>query len=215
MQKRAVCPLCAGAGINQYYEDKQRVYLQCSRCELVHVPAEHWLDAAAERAEYDLHQNSGADPGYRRFLSRLSEPMLERLQPGMAGLDFGCGPGPVLAQMLREQGLQVDLFDPFYFDDPALLRKQYDFITASEVVEHLQRPAEEFERLFCMLRPGGVLGIMTKLVRSPEAFSGWHYIRDLTHIAFYSRRTFEYIAARFGADLSFSGQDVILLEMKD
>ena len=32
------------------------------------------------------------------------EPLLARLGPASHGLDYGCGPGPALATMLREEG---------------------------------------------------------------------------------------------------------------
>jgi 16S rRNA G1207 methylase RsmC len=38
-------------------------------------------------------------------------------------LDFGCGPGPTLSILLAEQGQQVDLYDPFYHDDPSVFAK--------------------------------------------------------------------------------------------
>ncbi len=55
---------------------------------------------------------------------------------------------------------------------------------------------------------------MTKLVIDKEAFRSWHYIRDMTHISFYSRPTFEYIAEQFNAELTFISSDVILLMKK-
>ncbi|MGB2360319.1 MAG: methyltransferase, partial [Porticoccaceae bacterium] len=62
------------------------------------------MSSAAEKAIYDQHQNSPDDLQYRRFLSRLTEPLLERLGPCSRGLDFGCGPGPTLSVMMAEQG---------------------------------------------------------------------------------------------------------------
>ena len=70
---------------------------------------------------------------------------------------------------------------------------------------------KEFAALFAMLNTGGWLGIMTKLVIDKHAFSRWHYIRDMTHICFYSPITFEYLAQRFNAPCSFFSKDVILL----
>ena len=88
----------------------------------------------------------------------------------------------------------------------------YPITPSTEVVEHLRDPGSEFATLFAMLKPGGWLGIMTKLVIDKDAFSRWHYIRDLTHIAFYSRDTFAFIARRFQARLKVVGNDVILLQ---
>ena len=208
------CPLCRGDHIDPYYEDKDRTYLNCLNCKLVFVPPCYWLTAEDEKAIYDLHENDPQDPGYREFLSRLSAPLAEILDSNQKGLDFGCGPAPTLSVLLEEQGQQMDLYDPFYHNDPSVFSKKYDFISASEVVEHLHDPDREFGALFGMLKPGGWLGMMTKLVIDKQAFRQWHYIRDMTHICFYSRRTFEYIAQRFDADLYFVASDVILLNRR-
>ena len=205
------CPLCDSDDIDSFYQDKNRIYLRCENCRLVSVPKCYWLSAEDEKATYDLHENNAQDQGYRQFLSRLSTPLLEKLDSNRKGLDFGCGPGPTLSALLEAQGQQVDLYDPFYFNDPSVFHKKYDFITATEVVEHLHDPKQAFVELFKMLKRGGWLGIMTKLVMDEHAFRQWHYIRDLTHICFFSRNTFEYLAQHFNADLDFVASDVILL----
>lgn len=208
------CPLCASEDLSAYFEDKKRRYLHCLQCSLVFVPRRYRLSAEDEKATYDLHENNPEDQGYRRFLSRLSTPLLERLDPDQKGLDFGCGPGPTLSVVLAEQGHRMDLYDPFYYNDPSVLDNKYDFICATEVVEHMHDPDKDFTALFKMLNQGGWLGIMTKLVIDQLAFSKWHYIQDPTHICFYSRSTFAYLAQRFNAELGFIGNDVILLNKK-
>ena len=209
-----ICPLCRRKDLAPFFEDQKRVYLNCLYCELVFVPKTYWLSPEQEQAVYDLHLNDVQDPGYRRFLSRLSAPLLKNLRPNQKGLDFGCGPGPALAAMMEEAGHEMALFDPFYFNTPAVLLRQYDFIITTEVVEHLRDPHGAFDTLFTILKPGGWLGIMTKQVIDRDAFSRWHYIRDMTHICFYSPPTFEYLARRFNATLDFVGNDVILLNKK-
>jgi len=208
------CPLCGSQPSELFFENKFRQYLRCADCQLVFVPQHCWLSSEEEKATYDLHENDVHDQGYRQFLSRLTIPLLEKLPPHQQGLDFGCGPGPALAAMLEEQGHQVDLFDLHYHNDPAVFEKQYDFICATEVVEHLHQPDKELTRLFSLLKSGGWLAIMTKLVIDQQAFSQWHYIRDLTHICFFSPATFNYLAQRFSAELSFVTKDVILLQRK-
>ena len=207
------CPLCGTGNPKPYFEDKFRPYFQCTHCQLVFVPSSHWLGPEEEKAVYDLHVNDPGDEGYRRFLSRLTLPLLEKLDSRCRGLDFGCGPGPALAAMVEEGGHAMDLFDPVYF--PRDLAEPYDFITATEVVEHFRHPAKEFNTLFALLKPGGWLGLMTKQVLDQRAFAQWHYIRDLTHICFYSPPTFEYLADRFNAHLTFVGKDVILMQRKN
>lgn len=205
-----LCPLCRNSGVQAFARDAARNYYQCGRCNLVFVPPEFHLPAAGEKAQYDLHSNLD-EPGYRRFLQRVCHPLLERLDAAASGLDFGCGPGPVLATMLREQGHSVALYDQFYFPDKCVLLQQYDFITATEVFEHLQYPQQEIETLWSCLRSGGTLALMTKLVRDQAAFSIWHYKTDPTHIIFFSLKTFEFLAQHLQAQLEFFGSDVILL----
>jgi len=209
-----VCPLCAGTACKKYYQDKNRNYVQCSECGLVFVPQRFHLSKEEEKAIYDLHENDPQDGGYQKFLSRLTEPLVQRLPPNQHGLDFGCGPGPTLSIMLQRAGHRVDLYDPFYHNDLLVFSRTYDFICATEVVEHLREPSEAFAALFAMLKPGGWLGLMTKMVIDQKAFSRWHYIRDATHICFYSRHTFATIAQRFSAELQFVADDVILLHKK-
>jgi 2-polyprenyl-3-methyl-5-hydroxy-6-metoxy-1,4-benzoquinol methylase len=170
------------------------------------------LSPAEEKAEYDLHRNSPDDVGYRRFLSRTVEPLAARLAPASNGLDFGCGPGPTLSVMLEEAGHQVALYDPFYANDQSVFKRQYDFITATEVVEHLRRPGEELARLWACLAPGGFLAVMTKRVINRQAFARWHYKADRTHICFFSAQTFEWLAKQWQAGLVFEGKDVAILE---
>ncbi|MDD4915240.1 MAG: class I SAM-dependent methyltransferase [Methylococcales bacterium] len=176
------------------------------------VPEHQHLDASQEKAIYNLHQNHDADPGYRRFLSRLIAPLLPLLAPGCRGLDFGCGPGPVLADMLRQAGHDMALYDPFYADFPKNLHKQYAFITCSEVVEHFRRPAAEFARLFSLLSLDGHLAIMTKRLLNAEAFSRWHYKQDQTHIAFYSEASLQWLAEHYQCQIVFVGRDVLIFK---
>ncbi len=205
------CPLCHDSDSVEYHSDSRRRYLQCPRCHLVYVPARYHLDPGAEKAEYDKHQNSTDDPGYRRFLGRLAEPLGKRLAAGSRGLDFGCGHGPALADILGSKGLPVALYDLYYYPDTTALHGSYDFICATEVIEHLAHPDREIRVLWQLLARGGTLALMTKLVINPTRFASWHYIRDPTHIAFYSRSTMRWLAHRFGARLEFVDDDIIFL----
>ncbi|TNE93273.1 MAG: class I SAM-dependent methyltransferase [Gammaproteobacteria bacterium] len=204
------CPLCASSQVEHYLADSRRDYLQCGVCRLVFVPPHQHLSAAQEKAHYDLHENDPADPGYRKFLSRLATPLLEKLADKSAGLDFGSGPGPTLSLMMAEAGHRVAIFDPYYAPDPSCLRQHYDFITATEVVEHLSRPGEELDRLWSLLNVGGWLGLMTKRVSGREAFTRWHYKNDPTHICFYSRETFGHLGLKWQAEVLYPDADVVL-----
>lgn len=211
------CPLCASGDTARYHRDARREYRRCRRCELVFVPPGQRLPPDAERAVYDQHENSPDDPGYRRFLSRLFEPLRERLAPGApgaAGLDFGCGPGPTLSVMFEEAGHPMTIYDPFYAPDAAALERRYDFITATEVAEHLFEPGRELRRLAALLPEGGWLGLMTKRATTREAFARWHYILDPTHVCFFSEASFAWLAGELGMTVEFPAADVALLQKR-
>lgn len=209
------CPLCQHRHVSPFHRDQQRTYQRCNQCCLVFVDAHFHLSEEQEKAEYDLHRNSPLDPGYRQFLGRLVEPLLQRLPDHSRGLDFGCGPGPTLSVMLEEHGHRVALYDYFYARDESVWQQQYHFITATEVVEHLSQPHAILPKLWSHLQPGGVLGIMTKLVKDRDAFANWHYRNDPTHISFFSRETFLWLGEQWNAAVEFIGADVILISARD
>jgi len=214
-----ICTLC-GDCTEHYSQDKRRDYFECQSCSLVQVPKEQRLSLIEEKVEYDKHENNADDLGYRRFLFRMLDPMLEALtgrdKANLLGLDFGSGPEPVLQRMFFERGVKQHIYDIFYAPDtsPLDVNSHYDFITTTEVVEHLHAPGFELERLWSLLTAGGVLGVMTKRVTSLEAFQQWHYKNDPTHVCFFSIATFEYLAQKWGAELSVISNDVVFLKKK-
>ncbi|MDH6018164.1 class I SAM-dependent methyltransferase [Vibrio splendidus] len=205
------CPLCHHQGVNHYFEDKRRAYQQCQQCELVFVKPEQRLEAKEEKAHYDLHENDPSDAGYRRFLSRIADPLTDKISSNSHGLDFGCGPGPTLSIMLEEAGHTMELYDIYYHPEASVLEKTYDFMTATEVIEHLYHPDKVWQQWLNLVKPKGWIGLMTKLVIDVDAFAGWHYKNDPTHVVFFSRQTFQFLAERDKLELEFFGNDVILL----
>jgi hypothetical protein len=130
--------------------------------------------------------------------------------PGSHGLDFGSGPGPTLSIMFEEAGHTMSLYDYYYARQPAALNREYDFITATEVVEHLHHPGKELDRLWKCLKPGGYMGIMTKLYPQCETFAEWPYKNDLTHVCYFSHLTFEWLAVHWQAEATLIDDGVII-----
>jgi hypothetical protein len=178
-------------------------------------PEDH-PSTAEEARRYQLHRNDPADPGYRAFLRRLLDPAAKHLGPGARGLDYGCGPEPVLASLARDHGLGCDAFDPLFHSQPP--SPPYDFVMASEVFEHFRAPAREIARIVPFLDPGGpgrrggLLAVMTLAWRDGADLARWHYLSDPTHLAVYREETFDWIAAHYGLRVEWSdGERVILL----
>jgi hypothetical protein len=206
------CPLCEADRSILRAQAHGRSYFQCEECRLTFVDPGQLPDEEAERAHYGHHQNDPGDTRYRRFLSRLAEPLAARLKEGAEGLDYGSGPGPTLSVMLEEQGYRMRIFDPFFSPDQSALDRSYDFITASEVVEHFHSPREEFERLDTLLRPGGWLAIMTELLGDERGLSEWRYARDPTHVVFLSSATLGWLSEHHGWQLVVPRENVALFQ---
>lgn len=206
------CPICRAAHPEPFLQVDGRDYWRCPRCAARFLDPRQHPSPEAELSHYRQHHNDPANAGYRRFLRRLAEPLLERLAPASQGLDYGCGPGPALAEMLREQGHRVALYDPLFQPDPAPLRAHYDFVTCTETAEHFHHPAEEFDRLGTLLRPGGWLALMTCFQTDDSRFARWHYRRDPTHVVFYREETLRYLAAERGFSCIIPTKDVALMQ---
>ena len=209
-----LCPLCAGSESRFYYQDSKRSYRLCLRCALIFVPDIYYLSSGEEKAQYDLHQNHPQDLAYRKFLSQLFNPLTRKTPPPATGLDYGSGPGPTLSVMLEEAGYDMKIYDIFYATAPQVLERRYDFISCTEVVEHLHQPGRVIAELFGRLHPGGWMGIMTRLTNSRIAFVAGHYHVDPTHVCFFSRDSFSYLANELDAHLEIVSDQVILLQKR-
>lgn len=205
------CPVCRVSPLRPFVTVAGRAYSRCDVCLATALDRPHWLDSATERAHYDLHQNDPADVRYRAYLSRFSEPFLERLSPGALILDYGCGPGPALAAMFEEAGHTVRLYDPHFQPETAVLTGPYDAIACTETAEHFHAPAVEFDRLGALLRPGGWLGLMTCFQTDDDRFVTWQYRTDPTHVVFYREATLRIVADQRGWHFECPRKDVALM----
>lgn len=207
------CPLCQCEDTKDYFRDKFRLYQFCKNCQLVFVTSNYLISEEAEKERYDLHKNNPEDEGYQSFLMKLLTPMIPLLKPDSKGLDFGAGPTPALYNLFKKHGFQVERYDPFYLNNKAVLRQFFDFIAATEVVEHFYFPGKEFKRLFKMLNQGGVLGIMTMLRPDDVDFKNWWYKNDLTHVCFYAEETMRWISRQWNAKIEFMKGNVIIFQV--
>lgn len=206
------CILCQQSGVTEFHQNDLYTYLKCNNCDLVFAHPDERLHPDEEKKRYALHENDPDDPDYRHFLNQIFSPLNEKIKPGSKGLDYGSGPGPTLHLMFEEAGHQMEIYDPFFARNRAKLHNRYDFITCTETAEHFYNPKEEFIKLWSLLKTGGYLGIMTHLRPENKSFADWYYIREDTHVALYSEKTFQWLADKLKANCEILGDRVILLE---
>lgn len=203
------CPLCLQTRSYQYFQDRKRTFFRCLHCDLVFVRPDQLPSATSEKARYQLHQNQTDNQGYLAFLQTVITPLLSRVQQGAKGLDFGSGPEPELAELLRHNGLHVEIYDPFFATDTAVLQRRYDFVTCVETAEHFHAPRKEWQQMRELVRKGGWIGIKTSLLEPSIDFATWYYKEDFTHVCFYSKNTLYWLAEELELKIEFEGESVV------
>lgn len=205
------CPLCSQSVGHEMRGPANIGLYHCSNCELVFKDPKSLPSQSEEKERYLEHNNDESSKGYVDFLNKAVKPTLDFLDPGMEGLDFGCGPNPVLSQIVTEAGYGCANYDPLFF--PELPDERLDFIFATECFEHFFHPSKEMRLITALLRPGGILTIMTNRWSELEKVSDWWYVRDKTHVVFYHQKSFEYLCKTFGYTvLSDDGDSVLVLQ---
>ena len=117
--------------------------------------------------------------------------------------------------MLKECGYSVDLYDKFYAKNDIVFENKYDFITASEVVEHLRQPLVELSRLMGLLKSNGVLAIMTQILTPQIDFNQWYYKNDPSHIGFFSEKALSFLAENWQSELYVISERVVVFKKNE
>ena len=206
-----LCPLCTSDSTPICLIDAQSkwVYQRCQVCDLIFKNAQFHLQPSAERERYLQHDNQETK-GYVDFLSPVSQQVQLYLAPPARGLEFGCGPEPVLARLLERQGFSMSLYDPYFF--PELPQEQFAFITCTEAVEHFYQPARSFNLMNELFQPGGLVFLLTLLHDQKTDFNSWYYRKDPTHVSFYSAQTMHWLAGRFGWTVRLCRERLVVLQ---
>lgn len=186
------CPLCKSSNYYEFLLVKEP-YFKCSHCDLVYMDKKNYLSTEEEVTHYNFHQNSPLDENYRNFFRPMFDDLISYFPESSKGLDYGCGPGPTLSVMLEEMGHTVDIYDIHYYPNNSI-SNNYDFITMTEVIEHLPNPSNVLQFLKARIREDGILAIMTYFMDDIKDFKNWHYRRDPTHKCFYTKKTASFIA---------------------
>ncbi|MCH8495322.1 MAG: class I SAM-dependent methyltransferase [Balneolales bacterium] len=309
MPTHCPCPLCNfEKNTADLVSQDDRIFGKCVQCSLIYCNPSAHPTITLEQERYDTHLNTPENPGYRSFLSRAVDPVLEILRTnvdsakpsgdakhpstslrfpfpdgdfevvknsrgtedivpdgntidnsrvdgieenfneitrdgipnfaiddkaktgdhhlrmgfnmrsentgrsGLHALDFGCGPGPVLSLILRENGIRCVNYDPIYYPDWP--ETTFNLIFSTETFEHFHQPGETISQINDLLQPGGILCVMTEQWTDISRFSSWSYTRDDTHVCFYHTDTFQWICEKFGYEILYNDRKRVIILQK-
>ncbi len=217
------CTLCESSKIKEFFQVKEKAYGQyisklyyhCDECQLIFLDPELHLNSKDEKARYDTHENNIENEKYKEFLLQSWTPLKALLDRAdktkKTGLDFGCGPSPVLAGLVGAT-YPCKKYDPYFFNNKELLTYNYDFVLSTEVFEHFNSPKESIEKVISLLKSGAYLSVMTSFFHKGIDFKNWRYRQDQTHVCFYSESTIEWIAKKYSLDIIYIANPVVIFK---
>jgi len=191
-----ICKVCKSDSSSFIDEKTSKIYHQCLNCDYIFLDKSFYIDEDTEKKHYDKHHNNLESVGYVQMFQDLVEGfVLPKKDFISSALDFGCGEGEVLPIVLERNGIECDRYDLFYFPKKIYKDKKYDLILSTEVIEHLDKPLDMLNEILSHINESAYIILMTAFhPLNREDFLKWWYIRDITHIGFFTIKTFEYIA---------------------
>ncbi len=193
-----LCRIC-GQNTKKIVDIKKDItYYRCKSCGFIYLDNKNIIDSCSEKKHYEKHNNGFDSLGYVKmfedFIDVAIEPYIKSIK---TALDFGCGKGPVLAELLHRKGIEVDKYDIYFYPKEVYKGKKYDLITSTEVFEHIKEPIESLKLLSQYTNKNGYIILMTKFPPlNKDEFLNWWYRRDITHISFFTPKSFEIMAKK-------------------
>jgi hypothetical protein len=187
-------------------------FLRCPDCGFISVENPTWL------AEAYAEPINRSDTGYvarnlwaREQVRRMIETFLD---PAGTFLDYAAGYG-LFVRLMRDAGHDFRWADLYCqnlfargFEAAGPLTGPFAAVTAFEVFEHLPDPNAEMKKLAALT---DCLIFSTRLVPEPAPQpDGWWYfgLEHGQHIAFYTRKSLERLAAQHGYQLTTDGGEL-------
>ncbi len=207
------CKICGESKNIEKSENAGNTFVFCKNCNFVEKINK--IDTETEKDEYVRHNNNFGNEGYVKYLNNfLDDAVIPFVKEG-THLDYGCGPGPVLHELMKQRGFNSKTYDYYYKHDENYAKYRYDVITSTEVFEHFYDPINDIEKILKLLNDGGILSLMTSFVKPEPEFYEWWYIRDITHVSFYHIKTFDYIAKKYNLEIIYTNnKNIIVLKSK-
>ncbi len=216
----AVCPVCGGDRAAHFAAKDGHDFLRCGDCSFVYL--ERMPDDAALAA---LYNGAGGAEGYdakRRSRARRACMKLPRFFAYIwrkETLDLGCGGGLMVAALgrvaRRAVGLDISAaavararldfpaheFIAADFRAAGIAEDAFDFVHASEIIEHVNDLAAFMGFLARIVRPGGHVYVTIPDIGHPKVpadLRDWDVFAPPRHVQFFDRATLTRLFERHG-----------------
>jgi len=200
------CLICGEKLTRLEHPKTKEPYFYCHICDSYSKDESLFPTRKEELEVYSNHQNSLDQEDYVAYLKDFVHQSILPFHKGYRLLEYGSGPTPVLSHILeKDYHFLVEKYDKHYEIEKEYLDLQYDVISSTEVLEHIHNPMPVFLEWISLLPVGGIISIMTLFhPKNPDDFFEWWYIRDKTHLLFFSEKTFEWIAKTLELQIVFT-----------
>ena len=209
------CKICSSTIkhiFNSKILDKYDVgYYKCTNCGFIQTDEPYWLDEAYGNAITNL--DLGLISRNLNYAERISNLIINNFDINAKFLDYAGGYG-MFTRLMRDKGFDYYHQDKFCANlyaqnfelDNLPKNSKFELVTAFEVFEHFTDPMEEIKKIF---KYSDVVVFSTELYPDLEFSNSnqWWYFTPETgqHIAFYSKKSLEFIAGAM--NLFFYTQD--------
>ncbi len=207
MSEPTICPICQSSSVRTEFPHRGYDICRCRACDHLWARGGARLDYA--QGESLLEHYKSVEGPHRALMRKNLRLLRQYLEPGARILDFGCGSGLFVLEG-RAQG-----YDAIGLDIASWVREaaahwglplevcpverapfeaeSFDAIVSIVSFEHLENPASITAQLVQLLRPGGILAILSiphsrglpwRLLRER-----WWDLEPPSHLHFFSRRS--------------------------
>lgn len=179
-------------------------YYQCEDTDFIFTEEPYWLEEAYSSAITKLDLGL---PMRNEYLRDKIIPIINHhFNSDKRFLDYAGGYG-LFTRMMRDKGFDFyhtdkfcdNLFAEYFSLDDINQKNGFEVVTAFEVFEHLSNPMQEIGEILSL---GNNLLFTTEL-QPQSPLSGvedwWYFIPETgQHISFYTKKSLQFIAAKFG-----------------
>ena len=222
------CPICDSDAYDQTFVKEGFTFVQCKNCNLIYVNPclkEEYVKQVYKHQSYsDIVKSLVGDSNdYRRerfgkervgiinhFLPEQPGPTRRLLDVGCAtgffleaaresGWDvYGVEPNPYMADFAQKNGLNVRNET---IEETTLPDSFFDAVALFELIEHVKNPLQIIEKVYQLLRQGGMVFIYTPNFDCAERLimgTDCHFIWGSNHLSYFTVDTLCYALERVG-----------------